>query len=40
MLYRIKLHLLCPCRNLDHVRFHLAGIIREFVPKRLQEHIR
>lgn len=37
---RIKMHLTCPCRNLQHTRFHLAGIIRELLPKRLQIHIR
>jgi len=29
-LQRILLHLRCPCRNWRQVRFHLAGILREF----------
>lgn len=40
MLTRIKLHLICPCRNWQQARFHLAGIVREFVPKKLQEFVR
>lgn len=28
---RIFLHLRCPCRNWRQARFHLAGILREFV---------
>ena len=37
---RIYLHLNCPCRNWQQVRFHLAGIVRELVPAALQVHIR
>lgn len=40
MIRRIKLHLLCPCRNWREARFHLAGIVREFVPRRWQEFVR
>ena len=40
MLNRIKLHLLCPCRNIQQARFHLLGIVREFMPERLQEYVR
>ena len=40
MLTRIKLHLTCPCKNLQHARFHLAGIVREFVPLKLQQYVR
>lgn len=40
MIARIKLHLKCPCRNWQQLRFHLSGIIREFVPGRLQVLIR
>jgi hypothetical protein len=40
MLTRIKLHLICPCRNWQQARFHLTGIVREFVPKNLQERVR
>ncbi|MGK0188372.1 MAG: hypothetical protein ACI9R3_004166 [Verrucomicrobiales bacterium] len=39
-LTRIALHLACLCRNLQHTRFHLAGIVREIVPKGIQLHIR
>ncbi len=37
---RIYLHLHCPCRNLQQARFHLAGIVREFVPQPLQRFVR
>lgn len=37
---RIKWHLIAPCRNWQQARFHLAGIIREFLPKRLQGYVR
>ncbi len=40
MLRRIRLHLCCPCRNWEHLRFHLAGVIRELVPKRWQEYVK
>ncbi|GAA5478087.1 hypothetical protein [Haloferula helveola] len=37
---RIYLHLKCPCQNWQQARFHLAGIIREFLPHRLQSFVR
>ena len=40
MMTRIKLHLTCPCKNLQQARFHAMGIIREFVPKPLQCYVR
>ncbi len=40
MLTRIKLHLLCPCKNWQQARFHLTGIVREFLPMRLEEFVR
>ena len=40
MLARIKIHLICPCRNLQQARFHLMGIVREFVPRSLQDFVR
>ena len=40
MISRIKLHLSCPCKNWQQARFHLMGIIREFVPKKLQLYVR
>lgn len=40
MITRIKLHLLCPCKNWQQVRFHAAGIVREFVPLNLQSYVR
>ena len=40
MITRIKLHLICPCKNWQQARFHLMGIAREFVPKPLQVHVR
>ncbi len=40
MVARIKSHLVCPCRNWQQARFHLMGIIREFVPGRLQGFVR
>ena len=40
MTKRIKFHLICPCKNWKQARFHLAGIVREFVPKRLQQFVR
>jgi hypothetical protein len=40
MITRIKLHLLCPCRNWEQARFHVAGIVREFVPRKLQGFVR
>ncbi|MFM1559176.1 MAG: hypothetical protein ACKJSK_07695 [Roseibacillus sp.] len=40
MITRIKLHLICPCRNWHQARFHLVGIVREFVPFKLQQFVR
>lgn len=40
MLNRIKLHLQCPCRNLQQARFHFMGIVREFVPLQFQQYVR
>lgn len=40
MTTRIKLHLTCPCKNWQQARFHLAGIIREFLPQRLEKFVR
>jgi hypothetical protein len=40
MITRIKLHLLCPCKNWQQARFHVAGIVREFVPGKLQNYVR
>lgn len=40
MITRIKLHLLCPCKNWQQARFHVAGIVREFVPGKLQDYVR
>ncbi len=40
MITRIKLHLICPCRNWQQARFHFTGIVREFVPKKLQDLVR
>ena len=40
MVTRIKLHLVCPCKNLQQARFHVMGIIREFFPKKLQHYVR
>ena len=40
MMQRVKFHLICPCRNMQQARFHLAGIVREFVPASLQQFIR
>jgi hypothetical protein len=40
MITRIKLHLICPCRNWHQARFHLVGIEREFVPLKLQQFVR
>ena len=37
---RIILHLKCPCRNWHETRFHLAGIIREFLPQPMQHFVR
>jgi len=37
---RIYLHLKCPCRNWQQARFHIAGIIREFVPQGWQQFVR
>lgn len=37
---RIYLHLKCPCRNWRQARFHLAGIVREFLPRRWQGLVR
>ncbi len=34
------MHLISPCKNWQQARFHLMGIIREFVPKRFQLHVR
>lgn len=39
MITRIKLHLLCPCKNWEQARFHAAGIVREFVPEKLQRFV-
>lgn len=36
---RIKIHLICPCKNWRQARFHLAGIAREFAPLQLQQFI-
>jgi hypothetical protein len=40
MTARIILHLKCPWRNWHEARFHLAGIIRELVPRSLQAYVR
>ena len=40
MITRIVLHLRCPWRNLREARFHLAGIVREFLPGKLQRFVR
>ncbi|MFP6882009.1 MAG: hypothetical protein VCA34_13730 [Roseibacillus sp.] len=40
MITRIKRHLICPCKNWQQARFHLVGIVREFVPLRLQQFVR
>ena len=40
MIQRIKFHLICPCKNWQQARFHLAGIVREFEPKPLQQFVR
>jgi hypothetical protein len=36
---RIQIHLRCRCKNWQQLRFHLAGVIREFVPQRWQRFI-
>ncbi|WP_255518987.1 hypothetical protein [Luteolibacter marinus] len=36
---RIMLHLKCPWRNWHETRFHLAGIVREFVPRGFQSYV-
>lgn len=40
MIARIKLHLTCPCRSWQNARFHLAGILREFLPHRWSVYVR
>ena len=44
MFARVKLHVLCLCqdraRKGAQLRFHVAGIVREFVPRRWQEYVR
>ncbi len=40
MITRIKLHLICPCKNMQQARFHLMGIVREFVPRKMQDFVR
>ena len=37
---RILLHLKCLALNRQAARFHLTGIVREFVPRRWQGRIR
>ena len=39
MIARILLHLRCPCRSWKQVWFHVAGIVREFLPKKLQRYL-
>ncbi len=39
MIARILLHLRCPCRSWKQTRFHLTGIVREFLPKKWQLYL-
>lgn len=36
---RIRIHLICRCKNWRQIRFHIAGVIREFVPRPWQRFI-
>ncbi len=39
MLRRIQLHALCLCRKRSNTRFHLMGIVREFVPGKWKKYV-